>query len=265
MIVKKFQDIYYSSRMNNKFTFFSEYWLHKSEVQLDKDRFGFLDNNLVIPFLQFTTGTTNQVKRSIDDPMNGNKDDLIVYFNFVMDNQAVQYRRKHYSFLDLLKESGGLIKQIAIFAVLILKPFTFKRHELEVFQDHVEKHDKKQFDENQKVLRKYDHNVLPTEFFIYLNERKKMVMEYFKCFANNNDKLTKVDIEEPHINVDDLKIEDLDELMEKMTEIKLSIYDMQSLSNFIEDEQFLKVKLEKQQEEINAGNVFQNYLLETVT
>ena len=52
------------------------------------DRIGFIDKNIETPFLQYTAGLTNQFKRSIDDPMNGQKDDLIVYFNFVMDNQA---------------------------------------------------------------------------------------------------------------------------------------------------------------------------------
>ena len=169
--------------------------------------------------------------------MNGYKDDLIVYFNFVMDNQATQYRRKHYSFIDLLKESGGLVKQIAIIAVLLLKPFTYKRHELEVFQDHVEKHDTQQFTENQKVLRKFDKNIFPTEFFIYLTDRKNMIMEYFRNLTKKKTNFNnKVDIEEPQIDVDDLEIKDLDELIEKMHEIKLSIYDIQSLSNFKEDQ-----------------------------
>ena len=40
--------------------------------------------------------------------MNRNKDDLVVYFNIGLDNQATRYTRTHFTIIDLLKDQGGL-------------------------------------------------------------------------------------------------------------------------------------------------------------
>ena len=82
-------------------------------------------------------------KPSKSDPLNGNKDDMIYYFNILMDNQATLYSRKHYTVLDLLKEQGGLIKGFFLIAFILMKPFTFKTHALQVFKGHMLKKSEK--------------------------------------------------------------------------------------------------------------------------
>ena len=62
--------------------------------------------------------------------MNGFKDDIIIQFNFLLDNKATMYQRKHYTLVNLFEEQGGLIKQFALIALFLMRPFTFKRHDL---------------------------------------------------------------------------------------------------------------------------------------
>ena len=40
--------------------------------------------------------------------MNDFKDDMIIYFNILIENQATKYTRTYYTLIDLLKEQGGL-------------------------------------------------------------------------------------------------------------------------------------------------------------
>ena len=54
--------------------------------------------------------------------MNKYKDDLVVYFNFIMDDKANHYLRSNYTLIDLLIDLGGLIKMLAIIALLLMKP-----------------------------------------------------------------------------------------------------------------------------------------------
>ena len=76
------------------------------------------------------------VKRSIDDPMNKNKDDLVVYFNFLLADSGTIYTRTCFNLIDLCREQGGIMKTLSIIAIVVLIPFRFKRHELNVFFDY---------------------------------------------------------------------------------------------------------------------------------
>ena len=62
-------------------------------------------------------------------------DEIVVTFAFILDNnnQATIYTRKHYTLIDLFEEQGGLIKQVTLIAILLMKPFTYKRHDFKVF------------------------------------------------------------------------------------------------------------------------------------
>ena len=62
-----------------------------------------------------------------------------------------------------------------------------------------------------------------------------------------------------------MKVENVEQLVKKMTDIKLSIYDIQSLSNFHDIQIFQETKLAEQQKEILKNNIFKNYLFETVS
>ena len=74
------------------------------------------------------------VKRSIDDPMNGNKDDMIWYTNFVLDQESSTFVRIQYNYLNVIENIGGIIQIITIICALILVPFNYKRHELVVLK-----------------------------------------------------------------------------------------------------------------------------------
>lgn len=167
-------DIFYSTKQPNGLTALSEYWLQKSEITLNSDRTGILDSVQNLDIIEYFPGIINQFKKSTDDPMNGNKDDLIFYFNFIMDNTAHSYSRTHYTLIDLLKEQGGLIKQVALIAIVLMKPFTFKRHDLQIFEDHVKTHKKKHHEQNiKKDLGRFQNSCLfPTEFYVFCYDIK---------------------------------------------------------------------------------------------
>ena len=83
---------------------------------------------------------SNQLKKT--DPIHS---DMVVYFNFILDDFATEYTRKHYTLIDLFEEMGGLIKQFALIAILLMKPFTFMRHDLLVFENHAKSHKMKKY------------------------------------------------------------------------------------------------------------------------
>ena len=49
--------------------------------------------------------------------------------------------KKHFTLADLLEQAGGLLSIFTKFVVVAMIPFTFKGHELDLFEDHVEKFD----------------------------------------------------------------------------------------------------------------------------
>ena len=111
--------------------------------------------------------------------MNGYKDDMVAYFNIGLDNQATRYTRAHFTIIDLLKDQGGLQKVAALIAFVLMKPFIFKRHDLQVFLDHVEKKNdeskENEFNYNQQYLSKSLRRKCPTEWYLFLyNIRKNM-------------------------------------------------------------------------------------------
>ena len=84
---------------------------------------------------EITKGMQNQYKRSESDPKNGHKDDLVAYFNILLDNVGTVYSSEHYTIIDLMEQQGGLMQCVVIISLIIVRPFNYKRHELQIFQD----------------------------------------------------------------------------------------------------------------------------------
>ena len=105
IVLKKYRiHLLAGAQTDPSFTTENEFWLEKSTISLDNDRTGVLNNTQELSVIQFRNGLQNQYKYSKTDPMNEYKDDLVVVFNFVMDNQATFYTRKHYTLIDLFEE-----------------------------------------------------------------------------------------------------------------------------------------------------------------
>ena len=98
--------------------------------------------------------------------MNNYKDDMVLYFNFVLDNKATMFTRKHYTLINLFEEQGGLIKQFALIAILLMKPFVFKRHDFKVFDDITTTHEYT----DPEFLKKLKKHILPVEFYIFISD-----------------------------------------------------------------------------------------------
>ena len=64
--------------------------------------------------------------------MNGFQDDLVFYLNVVLDSQGTMYSRQHYTLIDVLEQQGGITQCFLTLAIILMFPFTFKRHELSV-------------------------------------------------------------------------------------------------------------------------------------
>ena len=79
---------------------------------------------------EINKGVQNQYKRSIDDPKNGYKDDMVAYFNILLDNVGTVYSSEHYTIIDLMEQQGGLMQCVVIVSMIIARPFNYKRHEL---------------------------------------------------------------------------------------------------------------------------------------
>ena len=107
--------MFYSTKPNNGLTVYNEVWFEKSKIKINNDLTGLAGFSLgpltIIPefqeeyeILTHYMGNQNQYKKSVSDPLNGNKDDMVYYFNILMDIQATEYNRKHYTILDLFKD-----------------------------------------------------------------------------------------------------------------------------------------------------------------
>ena len=97
--------MYYGVLPNPEYTRFSEIWLEKSKIKLQDDLSGFVDYEEEFNVIEYSNrGLQTNYKKSLSDPMNKNKDDLITYFNIGLDNQATEYTRTHFTLIELLKD-----------------------------------------------------------------------------------------------------------------------------------------------------------------
>ena len=80
---------------------------------------------------------------------------------------------------------GGLMKTFALIALILMVPFTYKRHDLQVFTNHVLKHNSKHFEyNNSKSLKEYLNSKMPMEFYVFIHQIKRIVKKQF--FKHNN-------------------------------------------------------------------------------
>ena len=64
----------------------------------------FIDDSKEINIVQVESGAQKNYKNPVDDVKNGGKDDLIIYFNFILDNKGTLYTRQRYNILDLMED-----------------------------------------------------------------------------------------------------------------------------------------------------------------
>ena len=69
---------------------------------------------------EISRGMQNQYKISESDPKNGHKDDLVVYFNILLDKVGTVYSSEHYTIIDLMEQQGGLMQCVVIIALIII-------------------------------------------------------------------------------------------------------------------------------------------------
>ena len=67
-----------------------------------------MDTSPNINFIEVKPGMINMKKRSKSDFFGGHKDDLVTYFNLVLNTEGNVYSRDGYDLIDLLEEQGGL-------------------------------------------------------------------------------------------------------------------------------------------------------------
>ena len=60
--------------------------------------------------------------------MNGFKDDLLWYTNFVSNNRGERFVRKRYNLIDLLRQIGGMVGALKIMAFVFVQPFVYKKN-----------------------------------------------------------------------------------------------------------------------------------------
>ena len=111
---------------------------------------------------------------------------MVIYFNFILDDFATEYTRKHYTLIDLFEEMGGLIKQFALIAILLMKPFTFMRHDLLVFKNHAKKH---KYDT--KFIKEQNNKFFSIEFYALIHYLSQTL-----CFCKNKGKQKIINNEE---------------------------------------------------------------------
>ena len=105
---------------------------------------GFFNTTEYLVITQLRRGHPPAYKISKSDPKNLKDTDMVIYFNLVLDNIGTVYNRKHYNFVDLMEQIGGLTNFCLIIVVTLMIPFTFKIHELEIFLDFEKKFEPKE-------------------------------------------------------------------------------------------------------------------------
>jgi hypothetical protein len=75
------------------------------------------------------------VKPSVSDPMNGNKDDLLWYTNFISDTKGTVFIRKRFNVVDLLRQMGGIIGALRLLSFCFVQLFAYRKHELKIIKN----------------------------------------------------------------------------------------------------------------------------------
>ena len=106
------------------------------------------------------------------------QDEMIFYLNIVMDSEGTMYTRQHYTLIDLLEQQGGITQCFFILAIILVYPFSFRRHELQVILNH-EKDESGDYtfehDLRDSFLAKLHRRRLPVEFYAFIHSVKRMM------------------------------------------------------------------------------------------
>ena len=79
----------------------NEFIVQKSKVVLNHDLTGLFPYNEEFNMTQYRKGITKSYKPPKSDYINGSKDDMVLYFNYILDNQGSVYTRRHFAIIDL--------------------------------------------------------------------------------------------------------------------------------------------------------------------
>ena len=71
--------------------------------------------------------------------MNGYKDDMVYYYNILLSPKATQYVGTHATLIDIMEKQGGMMQCMMFLALILVSPFSYKRHELQIFCDYENK------------------------------------------------------------------------------------------------------------------------------
>ena len=160
-------------------------------------------------------------KRSVSDNHNGNRDDLVIYFNILLNNKATLYYGKHYTLIDIMEQQGGLTQCLMIIILLFSRPFLFKRHEITIFCDHENQFEAEQTTDEKSYVRKIQDSIIPIEmrvFFYY-------IYRYFGALCCCKKRIFS---EQDDNDIRKMKVENMGDVVEKMQYIVDYIYDKQS-------------------------------------
>ena len=95
--------------------------------------------------------------------------DLLIYWNFLLTEDQINYERTRYKMIDIFGEIGGLMSIVATIIVVVMAPWNYKKHEINVFKEYHSQHKK--------------CKVLPDNL-----NRKLFVHDYFPCISKCVDK-----------------------------------------------------------------------------
>ena len=62
--------------------------------------------------------------------------DLLMYWNFLLTEDQINYERTRYKMIDIFGEIGGLMSIVGTIIVVILSPWNYKKHEINVFKEY---------------------------------------------------------------------------------------------------------------------------------
>ena len=151
--MKQNEDITYSVKTST-LTQWSELWIERSKIQINHDFTGFIEDIEEDDLQEVKKGSSDMFKRSVSDNHNGNKDDLVIYFNILLNNKATLYYGKHYTLIDIMEQQGGLTQCLMIIILIFSRPFLFKRHEITMFCDHENQFEEDQTSQVKSFVRK---------------------------------------------------------------------------------------------------------------
>ena len=160
--------------------------------------------------------------------MNGYKDDMVYYYNILLSPKATAYFGTHATLMDIMEKQGGMMQCMLVLAMILASPFSYKRHELQIFCDYEEKfvsHSCKKHHQKNTYVEKIQSSWIPIELRLYAYEIKKYIEGLLCCCkkktCSHGHKKCMHDTRKVHV-------ENMDDVIAKMDHLTCEIYDKQS-------------------------------------